>query len=88
MKFAAERQNELLEVLRTSSAVDVALGTVGDVDLAGIQILLSARMSALTQGKRLRLSQPPAGGFAAMLERGGLLACEDLRDFWRLDEDL
>ncbi|USQ95271.1 STAS domain-containing protein [Caulobacter sp. RL271] len=87
LPFVAAQHSELRALLASSSGVEIDLEAIDDVDLAGVQILLSARLSAAAQGKSLALTKAPTAAFSAVLERGGLLESGDLRSFWRLGRE-
>lgn len=55
-----------------------------EVDLAFVQLLLSARTKARIEGRMFRLQSPASGSLLSTLERAGLLndAVEDDVAFW------
>jgi anti-anti-sigma factor len=53
---AAALQQLLLDALNAGSQVEVDLSEVGEMDCAGLQLLIAARREAARQGKPLRLT--------------------------------
>jgi hypothetical protein len=64
------------------------IGAESDADIAGIQLVLSARDYARTNSKTLALAEPAAGTMLEVLRRGGFLEdpTEDDRKFWLHEE--
>jgi anti-sigma B factor antagonist len=58
---AAEHKCALLDALEQASVVELDLARVGEIDSAGLQVLLLAKRESLVAGKDLRvLSHSPA----------------------------
>ncbi|MEJ2630433.1 MAG: STAS domain-containing protein [Acidihalobacter sp.] len=49
----AEVKPTLIEALKKHDAVECCLDGVGEIDTAGMQLLIMARLEATTEGKRL-----------------------------------
>ena len=64
--------------------VNVDLSSLGEVDLAFVQIIESARRAAEERGRTIRLLQPAQGALLQVLQRGGFLDPDDQArsDFW------
>ncbi|WP_286757768.1 STAS domain-containing protein [Ralstonia sp. RL] len=52
---AAELKQTLASALRQGEALEIDLSAVGEIDAAGIQLLIAAKKSAQAAGKELRL---------------------------------
>ena len=72
----------LSETLGNHAQVTVALDAPEDVDLTLVQLLLSARRTALERGGSLDLAGPAEGGLLEILRRGGFVETPDQRAFW------
>ncbi len=84
IRNVTEYHEELCEAL--SAGIDVAISLAGmeEVDLAFIQLIISARRSAETRGFAFTLSGPAPEPILQVLERGGFIgpAPDDRRNFW------
>lgn len=67
---AAER---LKDALAGAEAVEIDCGDLAEVDLSFVQLVLSARKTAVNSAKRLALSAPAGGALLACLRAGGFL---------------
>lgn len=55
---AAVLRQRLLDAIGSSKEVEVDLSRVGEIDSAGIQLLVAAKREAATQNKPLKLTSP------------------------------
>ncbi len=87
---ASEFRVELLSALSDASALLIDMSGLEEIDLSGVQLIYSARRSALSQGKELHLvglAQPAvvkrfaAGGFLRGQPRQASEAEAGLADF-------
>jgi ABC-type transporter Mla MlaB component len=72
------------------SAIVLDCSDISEVDVAFIQLVLSARTSARCRGRELRLDSPARGALLTCLTDGGFLAHgaavgTDRRAFWLMD---
>lgn len=73
---AALLQRRLLDALSAGRDVEVQLGEVGDIDSAGVQLLLALHREVTSLGRSCRLVGAPAGIVATL----GLLGLSDQLD--------
>lgn len=73
---AAAVQPRLLDALSSGRDVDVLLGEVGDIDSAGVQLLLALHRDVTSLGHRCRLTGAPAEVAATL----GILGLSGLLD--------
>lgn len=66
--------DRLREELAHHDAVAIRCGTIAEVDLSFVQLLLAAKRSADRAGKSLTLATPVAEGLRAALDQAGVLA--------------
>jgi len=59
-----------------------SVDAAASVDLSGVQLIESARRTALAAGGTFVLAVPAAGDLFETLRRGGFLATRDQRAFW------
>ncbi|MGO9483709.1 MAG: STAS domain-containing protein [Rhodomicrobium sp.] len=81
----------LLEALHSSSSIRVDCSPTREADLSLIQLLLAARKTAASFGKRLTLAHPVQGALHDVLVRGGFLKADspaEERAFWLKSEAL
>jgi hypothetical protein len=74
IREAAQTHAALLGALRDHPAVALDCGSVTEVDLSFVQMIVSARRGAGGMGRRFALLHPPAGPLLGALVRGGLLS--------------
>jgi anti-anti-sigma regulatory factor len=67
----------LRETLDAHSVTSVDCSAAEDVDLSFIQLLVSARKSALGAGKQLALHEPPNGALLDALTCGGFVVTHE-----------
>ncbi len=79
-----EFHSHLIEAMNSSPSLVLDLDDVTDIDLTFVQLVESARLSAIQSGKSLRLSAPASGAVLAALERGGFLVepTDTRTQFW------
>lgn len=65
---------ELLAALDAADDVVLEIDNAAQIDIAGIQLIESARKYAEQHGKRLRLAGPPNENLSEMLRAVGLIA--------------
>ena len=70
--------------MRRDSSVNIDISEVTETDLTFIQLIESARRSAIESGRSVRLRQPAGGAVLQVLRRGGFLEGDDpgRSDFW------
>ena len=78
----------LLAAFERSGEISVEVSPQSADDIAGIQLLESARLYAALNDKRIELAAPAAGGLREILQLGGFLedASEERRRFWLHEE--
>jgi anti-anti-sigma regulatory factor len=82
VRTIAAFRSTLLNALTEHRSVRVDCSAAESVDLSLIQLLLSARLSAHRQGKRLKLAAPADGVLRATLEQGGFMPPSGADPFW------
>jgi anti-anti-sigma regulatory factor len=83
VRTIAEAHQGLLEAFADNSEIIVDASDVTEHDLTFVQLLLSARRTAVEQGKHFALASAPTGELLETLKRGGFVdptAATD--DFW------
>ena len=78
VREAPEIAETLKRGLAAGDRIELSCDGLTEVDLAFIQIVLSARRSAVLAGKALHLSAPASGPLADALQSAGIQA----DDFW------
>ncbi len=73
---------ELVEALRAHSDILATVDADASIDLSGVQLIESARRTALAAGGGFALAAPATGGLYETLRRGGFLATAEQRAFW------
>jgi len=73
---------QLVEAFRAHRQVVGSVDPDANIDLSGVQLIESARRSALAAGGAFVLAEPAAGGLYETLRRGGFLETLDQRAFW------
>ena len=84
LRTIAEAHRKLCEALQNNHAVAIDATAVSDADIAFVQLLESARLTAAGLGKSVVLTAPAGGALLETLKRGGFLhpqARDDLA-FW------
>jgi hypothetical protein len=64
------------------NAIVVDTANAGDVDLAFVQLIESARLAANRQSKKLSLAAPATGALLDVVKRGGFAGNESGSMFW------
>ena len=84
IRTISNRRTEFLEALQAHDAVALSIPDDATVDLAGVQLIVSARVFAHRHDLHLRLSRPAGGTLRVALERGGFLppASPEDAEFW------
>jgi len=87
LRTAEESHAILREAVRDYSHVEIDLSGVEEADLSFIQLILSARATALRENRTLKLAYPVTSGLRDLLERVGFLsgmteASLADREFW------
>lgn len=73
----------LLGAIEQNDLVSIDVDPVARVDVAGVQLIVSARHYAELKGKTVRLSKPAQGPLLEILEKAGFLAGSSAeRAFW------
>lgn len=80
----ANAHAELLASLQRGSHIVVHVGPDAHFDVAGVQLLQSARHYARLKSKRVALATPASGELLEVLRLGGILenCSSDDRQFW------
>ncbi len=71
LRDVAAIRRTLLDAIETGAAVDIDATDVTDIDVSVIQLLISAKRSAMRRHVDLRISAPADGCLAQALSRGG-----------------
>jgi ABC-type transporter Mla MlaB component len=91
VRTAEQSHSVLLEALRLDSPINLDCSQVTETDVSFVQLLLSARKTAMEYGKSLALAHPAGGALLSVLERGGFLRPDSPagdRLFWLMSEAL
>ncbi|MEA1672029.1 STAS domain-containing protein [Nitrospirillum sp. BR 11163] len=78
LRNAEETHAVLMSAMKAHPVLEIDCGTLDEVDLSFIQLLLAARKSAKSAGRILRLARPASGALRDTLHRGGFLMAADL----------
>lgn len=81
---AAELAERLLQALAEASDVVIDTAPVAAADISFVQVIESARLTAVAQGTALRLAAPAGPALRQVIEVAGLLWTQDPADraFW------
>ncbi len=84
IRAIGDAKKALLESLSESQSLKIVISDEADIDIAGIQVILSARNYALGASKHLSLAAPISGRALSTMERAGMLAAmsAENRRFW------
>jgi anti-anti-sigma regulatory factor len=86
IRGAEEIHRRLQEALRDHESVVVDCAQIENADLVFLQMLLSARLTALDAGKSIRLAAPAEGPLLEALTRAGFAPAGEIltaeRQFW------
>jgi ABC-type transporter Mla MlaB component len=84
IRTIGEAKKAILESLGENQALMIAISSDADIDIAGIQVILSAQIYAQGASKHLSLAAPLSGRALSTLERAGMLAAmtAENRRFW------
>jgi hypothetical protein len=77
VREAEQIHARLLEAVRDQQAVILDCGAATEIDLSFVQLVLSARKSALAAGKSLAVVPPPGGLLSDVLRRAGVVDASD-----------
>ena len=77
---------QLKAALRERASLTLDVSRLTTTDLAFVQLVEAARLTAAEQGEPLALSAPASGELRDVLERGGFLASAQRREFWIREE--
>ena len=82
-----EAKEVLWRALKDNRALSLLIDDEADVDVAGIQLILSAKAYATSESIDLSLSAPISGRGLNVMERGGFIAglSDEGRRFWLLE---
>ncbi|RUO97527.1 hypothetical protein [Hyphomicrobium sp.] len=82
-----EAKEVLWRALKDNRALRLLIDDEADVDVAGIQLILSAKAYATSESIDLSLSAPISGRGLNVMERGGFIAglSDEGRRFWLLE---
>jgi ABC-type transporter Mla MlaB component len=81
IRRAAELHAALQDALASNVDICIDLERDAEADISFVQLLISARVSARSAQKSIRLKQPAGGPLLDVLDRGGFLA-PDQTGFW------
>jgi hypothetical protein len=73
IREAENIQSRLLDLVREQEAVVVDCSAATEIDLSFVQLVLSARKSAVALGKRLTVLPPASGLLSDVLRRAGIV---------------
>ncbi len=93
LRAIGDFNTRIIDAMAHHDAVEIDCSGLGEVDLSFVQLLLSARKTALACGKSLALSHPASGALLDALRRGGFLVAvdgvtKDDETFWFKGADL
>ena len=77
IRTIAGLHDEIQALLQSHDRIVIDCSPLTEADLSLVQLLLSARRSAMAAGKSLALGAPASGVLHEVLRRGGLLAAQD-----------
>ncbi len=91
VRDAANIHARLVEAVRDRPSIVVDASAAIEIDLSFLQLVISARKSALASGKALSVVPPADGRLADMLRRAGLIGAADTalppdQRFWLHEE--
>jgi hypothetical protein len=78
----ADSHAQLVEALARHDHVVASVDPAASIDLLGVQLIESARRTALAAGGTFVLAEPATGDFHETLRRGGFLDAAEHRAFW------
>jgi hypothetical protein len=73
IREAENIQARLLDLVREQETVVVDCSAAAEIDLSFVQLVLSARKSAIALGKRLTVVPPASGLLSDVLRRAGIV---------------
>ena len=73
VRTAEQSHSLLLEAFRNASSITADCSNITEADLSLVQLLLSARKSAVAGNKRFTLAHAAEGALGSVLTRGGFL---------------
>lgn len=77
----ADAKSAIIAALAAGGDIHLDLSEIGNSDTAGLQLLLMARASARTQGKRFETTSSSPTSFRAAVERAGIpVACFECQE--------
>lgn len=82
IRTICEAHEALRNVIRDNEAIILFTREIQDCDLSLVQLVLSARASALSENKSVSLGEPASGLVLEQLQRGGFLAAPEDATFW------
>ena len=74
LRDVARLAEELERLLATPSPITIDCAELADVDLSIVQLLISARRTAIAAGRSLTLRHPSDGSLERLLKAAGILA--------------
>jgi hypothetical protein len=83
-----QARGRLLTALASNAKVVGDIDQLGEVDLTLVQLLDSARRTALDAGGMFVLAAPAQGELLDLLRRGGFIETAQQRAFWLLSEEV
>lgn len=84
IRTVSEAKNAILSSINDSESLDLLISEESDIDIAGIQLIVAARLYAQGASKQLSLAAPISGRALSLMDRAGLLAemSAENRRFW------
>lgn len=84
IRTISNAKDALIKSIDDSEALDLVISEESDVDIAGIQLIVAARLYAQGASKQLSLAAPISGRALSLMDRAGLFAemSAENRRFW------
>lgn len=84
IRTVGEGKSAVLKSIDESQSLNLLISEESDVDIAGIQLIVAARLYARGTSKHLSLATPISGRALSLMDRAGLLAemSAENRRFW------